>query len=521
MRSWQSLFGSPFHETYESSQRAVFVLGSPPMSGAVGYFRVSTLEQASGNNSLPTQAKKFDAFCTSNGLRPLQTFIDKESARSAQRPQFQKMLAFCKKQHKDISCVIVADLSRFARNVVDQGSSIAALLNLGIRTVSIDEPIVDNTAAGKLAAGMIGVFNQFFSDSLSEKTKFRMQAGVNQGRWLWVAPIGYLNETATKRIVIDPERAPFIRKAFELLNDGISIGDVIRQVTALGLRTRKGRAVPKQTMSRLVRNSFYTGWIEKKGTRVRGAHEPLISETLFDSVQQRLSGHAPHEIERDDFPLRGFVRCAECGKNLTAGWVTGRSKKYSRYWCWTKGCGAVRIRSESLVGQFATLLGLIQPEASLLASIPTLAARSWDARKERIAADSKSLIRRLEDQNTLNQRAIKARVMDEISSEDFMTMKVSIETEIERIQTEVAALDSERSSMEDLMSQTEREVIDFRQSWNVAGAERKREIQTALFPEGLAFDPDLFYFCPPNPSLIQFLTDTLESLGLVGVPGGI
>ena len=71
------------------------------------------------------------------------------------------------------------------------------------------------------------------------------------------------------------------------------------------------------------------------------------------------------------------------------------------------------------------------------------------------------------------------------------------------------------------MSQTEREVIDFRQSWNVAGAERKREIQTALFPEGLAFDPNLFYFCPPNPSLIQFLTDTLESLGLVGVPDGI
>jgi len=130
-------------------------------------------------------------------------------------------------------------------------------------------------------------------------------------------------------------------------------------------------------------------------------------------------------------------------KNLTAGWVTGRSKKYSRYWCWTKSCGAVRIRSESLVGQFATLLGLIQPEASFLASIPTLAARSWDTRKERIAADSRSLIRRLEDQNTLNQRAIKAKGMDEISSEDFMTIKVSIETETEEIQKEITALDSD------------------------------------------------------------------------------
>jgi hypothetical protein len=49
----------------------------------------------------------------------------------------------------------------------------------------------------------------------------------------------------------------------------------------------------------------------------------------------------------------------------------------------------------------------------------------------------------------------------------------------------------------------------------------QREIQTALVPEGLAFDPELFYFCPPNSSLIQFLTDTLEFLGLVGVPDGI
>jgi site-specific DNA recombinase len=491
------------------------------MPGAVGYFRVSTLEQASGNNSLPTQETKFKRFCETSALRIAHTFLDKESARTAARPQFQKMLDFCKKHHKDISCVVVADLSRFARNVVDQGSSIAALMNVGIKTVSIDEPIVDNTAAGKLAAGMIGVFNQFFSDSLSEKTKFRMDAGVKQGRWLWVAPIGYLNETSTKQIVIDTLRAPLIQKAFQLLDDGIPIGDVIRQITALGLLTKKGRAIPKQTFSRLVRNPFYAGWIEHGGSRIKGNHEALITEDLFDRVQQRLTGGVPHEVERDDFPLRGFVRCGKCGKNLTAGWVNGRSKKYSRYWCWTKGCHAVGLRSESLEGQFGSLIGIIQPEAHLLASLPSIAARNWADRKERIAADAKSLARRLDDQKILNQRAIQAKLMNDLSEEDFRTMKASIEAETARIQAQINALDTERSTMQDLMKQTERDIIDFRKSWVAAPAVRKREIQNSLFPGGLVFDPELFFFCPPNHSLIQLLNDTLETFGIAGVPDGI
>jgi DNA invertase Pin-like site-specific DNA recombinase len=488
---------------------------------AVGYFRVSTLEQASGNNSLPTQERKFSAFCAQSGLTPLITFTDKESARSVERPQFQKMLTYCRQRHKDVSCVIVADLSRFARNVADQGQSIAALLNLGIKTVSIDEPIVDNTAAGKLAAGMIGVFNQFFSDSLSEKTRFRMDAGVKQGRWLWVAPLGYLNDITSKRITVDKERAPLVVKAFFLVGDGIPIGDVLRQVTALGLNTRKGRAVPKQTFSRMLRNPFYAGWIDNKGTRVKGLHEALISESLFTSVQERLSGHAPHQMEHDDFPLRGFIRCAKCGKNLTAGWVGGRSKKYARYWCWTKGCGDVAVRGEMLETKFSGLLGLIQPEAHLLAEIPTLAAHSWSDRKERIANDSRALMRRLDEQTTLNQKAIKAKLLGELSEADFHIMKESITQETAQIQEQITALDAEQSSMEDLMAQTEREVINFSRSWGEAGTARKREIQSALFPEGVAWDSKLGYFCPANPTLIQFLTDILESLGVVGVPDGI
>jgi site-specific DNA recombinase len=494
------------------------------MNGAVGYLRVSTLEQSLVNNSLPVQQKKFEDQCARNSLIPLESFVDKQSGRNAERPAFQRMLTYCRKNKGRVKSVIVADLSRLARNVVDQGQTIAELGKIGIRLISVDEPNIDSTAAGKLATNILGAFNQFFSDSLSEKTRFRMQAGREAGRWLWVAPLGYLNDTVTKRVVIDTERAPLVVKTFELLRDGASIGDVIRSVTALGLRTRKGRVIPKQTFSRLVRNPFYAGWIQNGDTRVRGAHDALITDDIFEHVQARLKGHVPHEIERDDFPLRGFVRCARCSKNLTAGWVTGRNQKYSRYWCWTKGCRAVTLRAEKLEGSFRTLLGIIQPDAHLLASLPTLAARSWDQRKERIALDARFLARRLEDQTTLNEKTIKAKLLGELNEDDFKVMKASIQTETQRVEAQIAALDEEGSSMSQLMAQTDEEIINFGKSWELAVPTRKREIQTALFPEGLAYDPESFLFCPANASLMQLLTDVLEDMGVTknfGVPDGI
>jgi hypothetical protein len=153
--------------------------------------------------------------------------------------------------------------------------------------------------------------------------------------------------------------------------------------------------------------------------------------------------------------------------------------------------------------------------------LPTMAARSWETRKERIALDSKSLVARLNDQNTLNQRTIKAKLLGELNEDDFKTMKASIETETQRIQEQIKALDTEQSSMQDLMKQTNEAVINFGKSWKAAVPDRKREIQNALFPEGVAFDSKLYYFCPPNSSLMQLLSDILETFGIVGVPDGI
>ena len=107
-------------------------------NGAVGYFRVSTAEQANQNNSLPTQEAKFNNFCTHDGLTVVKIFTDKQSARTDARPEFQKMLAYCQQNRRKISHVVVADLSRLARNVLDQGQAIVSLKQWGIELASFN-----------------------------------------------------------------------------------------------------------------------------------------------------------------------------------------------------------------------------------------------------------------------------------------------------------------------------------------------------------------------------------------------
>ena len=135
------------------------------------YTRVSTSEQS---ESLPVQERKCRDFAHSLGLSISNVFFDAESGRTAGRAQLQAMLNFCRKNK--VKNVIVADLSRLARNVADQGNIIAMLVSYGTRLRSVDESSLQDDATGKLGKNIIGAFSQFFSDSLSERTKYRMSA---------------------------------------------------------------------------------------------------------------------------------------------------------------------------------------------------------------------------------------------------------------------------------------------------------------------------------------------------------
>src|SRR5579871_525762 len=476
---------------------------------AICYIRVSTKEQAEKQHNLPTQEKKVRDYCTSQSWPVLQLFIDRgESARTEDRTEFQRMLSFCRTNRKKVSHVVVADLSRFARNIRDQANALGDLMQAGIKVVSVDEPMLDETASGKLSRNMLGAMNQYFSDALSDKTKFRMDAGVKAGRWLWIAPLGYLNNIQTKTIQVDPKRGPLVRKAFELIDSSsyTNTKAVLKLVNGLGLRTHKDNEVTPQSWDRMLTNELYAGWIvsKKNNVRGRGQHEALISEEIFNRVQVKLGRKStPHRQVVEEFPLRGLVQCSGCGKNLTAGFAKGKmGGKYARYWCWNSRCQCKATAGrDELETRFVALLKMLKPMADILAKRPEIATRGWEERKARIAKDAETLSKRRGDQLTMNQKTTRALIEETISKQDADEMKASIKAEIARIDEQINALDAERSTLADLKEQAKVQSLDFVKAWQNADVNKRRELVKGLFPQGLPYSNELGYFEPSNSEL--------------------
>lgn len=190
----------------------------------------------------------------------------------------------CRKSKKKVKYIVIADLSRFARNSRNQANFMFELQQIGIKVVSIDEPMIDDTPVGKFLLTIKGATNEMFSNELSEKTKFRMQEAVKKGRFPWVAPLGYLNNTKDKTIEVDPVRGPLVADALKRVAKGEQSGKVLADINTMGLRTRKGDPVPKQTWGKMLANEIYCGWVVSGDLRVRGTHTPLISEKVFEKI---------------------------------------------------------------------------------------------------------------------------------------------------------------------------------------------------------------------------------------------
>lgn len=142
---------------------------------AVIYCRVSTKEQAQ-NLSLPTQLRACREYCSRNGLTVVEVFEDAgESAKTTDRPEFKRLLEYCRENKGQVGVLVVYNVTRFARNDHDHAIIRTLLHRLGVSLRSVNEPIGDDSV-GKLTENMLAAIAQFDNDVKSERT--------TAGRWL-------------------------------------------------------------------------------------------------------------------------------------------------------------------------------------------------------------------------------------------------------------------------------------------------------------------------------------------------
>lgn len=135
----------------------------------VGYIRVSTVEQNTARQDEMLKAEKCDKI-----------FKEKKSGKDMNRPELKKMLEYV----KEGDTVVVCELSRLGRSMVDLANIAEQLRSKGVMLKSLKESIDFDNPSGVLMYNMLSAFAQFERDIIKERQREGIKAALESGkRW--------------------------------------------------------------------------------------------------------------------------------------------------------------------------------------------------------------------------------------------------------------------------------------------------------------------------------------------------
>ena len=349
------------------------------------YLRLSQEDERQGESiSIDNQRTILRKYAEEHGFEIHGEYIDDGiSGTTFQRPEVQRLLDDAKTGV--INTIIVKDLSRFGRNYIEVGQYIDYVFPaFGIRFIAIQDNVDtanrDNGAMDMMP--IMNVFNEWHAANTSKKIRAVKRANALAGKFSGSrAPYGYIKGTDEKRTFqIDEEAAPVVKRIFEMYASGMSPYKIAEILNNEGIPSA-GRLTFLRTGEK-IRNNEHPYWEE---TRIRpilknieylghlaqqkyasvsyknhkiiqkdqsdwiivyNTHEPIISQELWDKVQERLKSRAHGRKMRTGMthPLSGFLYCADCGSKLKMGYVW---HKYKNYYTYNFDCGKLKRYGKS------------------------------------------------------------------------------------------------------------------------------------------------------------------------------
>ncbi len=431
--SSRSRAGSPTGGCAEDGSSQVPTAGR--RQRAVAYVRESTEEQGKGF-SPDAQREGIRRFAPENSLELVGEYCDFHSGwRKAEgRPEFQRLMADAADGKFDV--VLVFHTSRFARNQVEARRYKQLLRErLGIRVVSVTQPLGEDPTdpSAFLAESIHEMFDEYYSVSLSFWTRSGLREKARQGHLVGSLPWGYVRDPASKVAVPDPQRAPLVVGLFERYATGQESDRTLAEwLNAKGARTARNRQFGKDTVREMLCNVAYAGYVgglRDKSRTVRGLHEAIITDELFDRVQE-VRGWRTRVLKpgrpSEDYLLRKLLLCDCCGARMHG--TRGSRAGERRYQCSTRryhgSCEQTIVQAHRLESQLVGWLRGFQPDDRLrklvLDTIDTDAsAQVGDAPRRR------ELLAQLE-------RLRDVYVMGDLAKPQYVMRRQAIEEELQR-----------------------------------------------------------------------------------------
>lgn len=271
---------------------------------------------------------------------------DGYSGLNTNRPSFQRMLQDV--ESGSINCIITKDLSRLSRNSFEANYFIELyFLERDIRYISV----LDNVDTGLKNSNndMIQfktLINDWYSKDISRKIKSSVWARKEKGLFLGsIAPYGYCKSKRDKhKLVVNMAEARIVKRVYSEYSRGKSILEIVNGLQVDGIPSPNNAGNDgevrlkwrEETIRRMLINKVYLGHLEYgkrinlsyKSKKVKyippeewkivyNTHEPIITQELFDKVQNIRDVNKTIKRKKHEWELNGLVKCKECGAKMT------------------------------------------------------------------------------------------------------------------------------------------------------------------------------------------------------------
>ena len=402
-----------------------------------------------------------------------------------------------------VNCLMVKDLSRFARNASEAGYYLDnVFVRLRVRFISINNGL--DTASGQMNAatqlisvGVTNVINESVAATTSVNVRGTLNVNRQQGKFIGSFPTyGYLKDPDDHhRLIIDEETAPIVRMIFGRFIAGVSILGIAKELNRMGIpnpsayKRSKGLKYrhpageqndglwPDSSVRRILRNEMYIGhMVQGKNTtisykikqcravpkehwiRVEGTHEAIIDRETFEKAQSLFNRNIRKPPKSDGVLLfSGLIRCGHCGRIMSKKTNRHSYGTYHYYRCTTH----TRMDTDRCTGQTIRVDRL---EKAVLVFLQTMvdAAVAYEdllgkiRRGGRRKPESSALSRTLEQQLSAREKCHRMSLdlypdwkSGILTQEEFRTLKAdlnarlqALDSTIEKLQESIGAYDS-------------------------------------------------------------------------------
>lgn len=220
---------------------------------AIGYVRVSTLDQATEGISLEAQEARIRDYARLYDIDLVRVIPDSgESAKTLERPGLRIVLHHLSKGTAD--GIVVAKLDRLTRSVIDWEWLIARFFgeSAGKALMSVGEQIDTRTAGGRLVLRVLVTVAQWEREAIGERTRAALAEKVRQGEWVGGVPYGWRRDEPGGRLEADPEEQAVMVRMGELRAEGLSLRRIATVLNAAGVPAKRGDTWSAESVRRLV-----------------------------------------------------------------------------------------------------------------------------------------------------------------------------------------------------------------------------------------------------------------------------